>query len=191
MSLKNQNKSKQEKDNVFKTYTLIFDDESDISVASLSLHNELSNIKRQEFANKLFEDAEKTLKKWLIRNKYEKAIDLFQKAATHYRLDKKYEEAANALTRSAEIYITNLKNIFQGTEMYIKAAQQLRHSDPSSAYDKYKIAIKLMTDEGRLSSVAKLWKEIAVMWEYEHNVLRSLKAWKKARYFYECEGQNM
>jgi tetratricopeptide (TPR) repeat protein len=141
--------------------------------------------------NELIQQADKILKKFFKKDKYNCAIELYSQAAKQYKKSKDREYAANAYIRAADISKNKIKDINLSIELYIKAAKQYKYIDVNLADDVYNIAIPLMIENSDFRNIAKCYKELAEMWEKEGNINKSYKLWKKSKELYETEGSNM
>lgn len=91
--------------------------------------------------------------------KYEQASELFNKAAVQYKMNKNFQEAAKYFVKAAN-YSTD-KNRF-----YIQAAKCYKlDNDISEATNYYEIACQNYRTEGCSRNIAKIYKELAEMYE--------------------------
>jgi alpha-soluble NSF attachment protein len=133
-------------------------------------------------------EAEKKLKSWSLfgsGSKTEAAQELYDKAATQYKLAKEWDKAGEAYTKVAE-FAEKLGDKFQATNAYLNAAQAYKHTSPKDAIKLFEIASDMHAEENRMPSAAKLQKEIAQLEEKEDNVKGALQAYQKAAELFEA-----
>ena len=137
-------------------------------------------------ADAMMKEAEKKLSKSSIlsvfssANKYEDAIELILKAAAQYKVGKNWQEAGDAYVKAGEIYEKNLKEDHDATTRYVEAARAYKNVDTEAAIKYYSIAVDKHMEGNRFSTAAKLYKDIAELYERDMNHKGALGAYTKA-----------
>lgn len=113
-------------------------------------------------------------------NRFEEATDLLLKAAAQYKVSKNWNEAGSAYVKAAEIYETNLKEVFESCTHYINAAKAYKNVNTKLAMKYFQLAVELHMENNRFSTAAKLWKEMAEINEKSMDLKDALMCYQKA-----------
>ncbi|KAK8716987.1 hypothetical protein V6N13_044272 [Hibiscus sabdariffa] len=137
----------------------------------------------EEFVKK----AEKKLKGWgLFGSKYEDAADLFDKAANCFKLAKSWDKAGSTYVKLVNCYLKS-ESKHEAAQAYVNAAQCYKKTATKEAISCLQQAVNLFCDIGRLSMVARYYKEIAELYESEQNIEQAMDYFEKAADFFQNE----
>jgi len=139
--------------------------------------------KAEEFEKK----AEKKLNSWgLFGSKYEDAADLFDKAANSFKLAKSWDKAGSTYIKLANCHL-KLESKHEAAQAYVDAAHCYKKSSINEAISCLEQAVNLFCEIGRLSMAARYFKEIAELYESEHNIEQAIVFFEKAADFFQNE----
>jgi len=133
--------------------------------------------------------AEASLKKWGLfsgTQKFEDAVELYEKAASQFKLNKQWKEAAESYIKAAEICEKNIKNDSDAVDKYQNAAKCYQNCNPKEAVKVFRMVVKMHMDTDRFSVAANEWKEIAKLEEKEGHIQAAREAWEKAATCHEA-----
>ncbi|XP_059459246.1 alpha-soluble NSF attachment protein 2 [Corylus avellana] len=137
----------------------------------------------EEFEKK----AEKKLSSWgLFGSKYEDAADLFDKAANSFKLGKSWEKAGATYIKLANCHL-KLESKHEAAQAYVDAAHCYKKASVNEAISCLDQAVNLFCDIGRLSMAARYFKEIAELYESEHNIEQAIVYFEKSADFFQNE----
>jgi alpha-soluble NSF attachment protein len=141
-----------------------------------------------EKAYELMKQAEKKLKKFSLfsSNKHEEAAEIYQKAASFFKLAKKYNEAGDAFVKSADCF-SKQGNKYDAATNYNDAAGCYKKISPMDAIRCLNTASELYMDLGRFAQAAKVKKEIGETYEAEMNFENALEAFEEAANYFQGE----
>jgi len=122
-------------------------------------------------------------------NKYDEAMDLYESAATQYKIAKNWDKAGDAYLAAAEGGQKG-KDESRATEFYTNAGQMYRKTNPAEAFRVYSLAAEMHMNQNHFSTAAKLYKSIGEICEEDHDAERAQDAFKKAADCYSAEDQN-
>jgi len=145
--------------------------------------------KPQTKGDALVAEAENKLKSFSFFNsssKYEDAVEIYDKAAAQYKIQKEWDQAAECYVRAAELS-EKLKNIHEACNHYVNAAKAFKNTNLKESIKMYNIAVSLHLDSNRMSTAAKLWKEIAQLEEKQEHTKEAIKAWAECANCYEAD----
>jgi len=137
----------------------------------------------------LMKQAEASLKKWSLfgnTQKFEDAVELYERAAAQFKLNKQWKEAAEAYMKAADVCEKNLKNDADAVDKMQNAAKCYQNCNPKEAVTIFRKVVKMHQDTGRLSTAANEWKEIAKLEEKEGHMQAAREAWEKAATCHEA-----
>lgn len=123
-------------------------------------------------------------------DKYDDALELYEKAAAQYKATKNWQEVADVYLKCAEI-CEKQKRVDDACTHYANCGKAYRHFDAQQAVAHLQIACDMNQESGRFSSAAKLYKDIAQLHEKLLNTKEAIKAWGKAADCYEAEDSVM
>jgi alpha-soluble NSF attachment protein len=132
--------------------------------------------------------AEAKLKKWSLfgsGNKYEDSLELFEKGAAQFKLNKQWKDAGDTYIKMAEV-CEKQKNDDDAVNYYRQAAQAYQNSHPKEAVKIFRLVVKMHMDTDRFSTAATEWKEIAKLEEKEGHIQAAREAWEKAATCHEA-----
>lgn len=90
------------------------------------------------------------------------------------------QEAGDAYVKAGEIYEKNLKEAHDACTRYIEAARAYRNVDSKAAIKYFSIAVDMHMEGNRFSVAAKLYKDIAELYEKELDHEGAKNAYTKA-----------
>jgi alpha-soluble NSF attachment protein len=146
--------------------------------------------KKESKGTEFLNQGEKKLKSFSLfggGQKYDDAIELFQKAAAQFKIQTEWEEAAKAFIRAAEVCEKFTKDNHGASSNYTEAAKCYKHCSPKDAVKTFELAIHLNLEDNRFAPAAKLWKEVADLEEKEMNTPGAIKAHGEAAKLFEAE----
>jgi len=123
-------------------------------------------------------------------NKYDEAMDLYESAASQYKISKMWDKAGDAYLAAAEV-AQRAKDESRATEFFTNAANMYRKVNPAEAYRVYSLAAEMHMNQNHFSTAAKLYKNIAEICEEDMEVGKAMEAYKKAADCYAAEDQNI
>lgn len=137
----------------------------------------------EEFEKK----AEKKLNGWgLFSSKYEDAADLFDKAANSFKLAKSWDKAGATYVKLANCHL-KLESKHEAAQAYVDAAHCYKKTSSKEAISCLEQAVNMFCDIGRLSMAARYYKEIAELYESEHNIEQTIVFFEKAADMFQNE----
>ncbi|ESR49092.1 alpha-soluble NSF attachment protein 2 [Citrus sinensis] len=137
----------------------------------------------EEFEKK----AEKKLNGWgLFGSKYEDAADLFDKAANSFKLAKSWDKAGATYVKLANCHL-KLESKHEAAQAYVDAAHCYKKTSSNEAISCLEQAVNMFCDIGRLSMAARYYKEIAELYESEHNIEQTIVFFEKAADMFQNE----
>jgi len=140
-------------------------------------------------ADELVAEAEKKLKSFSFFNssaKYEDAVEIYDKAAAQFKIQKEWDQAAECYVRAGELS-EKLKNNHDACTHYVNAAKAFKNTNVKEAVKMYHIAVSLHLDQNRMSTAAKIWKEITQLEEKQEHTKDAIKAWGECATCYEAD----
>lgn len=137
-------------------------------------------LKKNSFFNKLFGND----------NKYQDAIDLYERAAAQYKMSKNWEKAGDIYMICATIYIDKLKESSDGATMYEHAAKAYKYVNTDKTIKSYTLATEILMENNKFSISARLYKEIGQLFEKDHNIPNAIKAFQKSADCYEADNSS-
>lgn len=139
-------------------------------------------------AQDLILKAEKTLKKWFGGSaKFEDAAELYEKAATQFKIAKKFSEAGDTYSKAAEIYRTKCADEHASCTHLVHAANCYKKVDLEKAISAFQTAIDMHMDNNRLSTAGKLYKEVGELCVEENDLKHAIDAFDNAADCYATE----
>ena len=99
-------------------------------------------------------------------------------------MSKNWQEAGDAYVKAGEIYEKNLKEPHDACTRYIEAARAYRNVDTKAAIKYFGIAVDMHMEGNRFSVAAKLYKDIAELYEKEMDHEGAKQAFTKAADWY-------
>ena len=142
-------------------------------------------------ADKLYGDARKKANKfdWFgmsKQNNQEDAAELFNKAATQYKIAKEYKKAGDSYKEAAQCQMA-AGNEIEAKQSWREAGKMYRHVSAESAIDAYNEAIELNLSGDRFAQAARLQEEIAEMLAEDDHIKEAIAAYEKCAEFYTTE----
>ncbi|KAL6073501.1 NAPA [Balamuthia mandrillaris] len=136
-------------------------------------------------------EAEKKLKGGLFgflnSTRFEEAADLYTKSGNQFKLAKKWDEAASAFCKAAEIHLTKAGNRHEAAGCLVNASNCYRKTSVPDSIRTLQQAIELYTEDGRFSIAAKHQKDVAEMYEKEMDMENAINAYQTAADFFSSE----
>ncbi|KAJ4720162.1 Alpha-soluble NSF attachment protein [Melia azedarach] len=137
----------------------------------------------EEFEKK----AEKKLNSWgIFGSKYEDAADLFDKAANSFKLAKSWDKAGATYVKLANCHL-KLESKHEAAQAYVDAAHCYKKTSANEAISCLEQAVNMFCDIGRLSMAARYYKEIAELYEFDHNIEQAIVFFEKAADMFQNE----
>ncbi|XP_010256982.1 PREDICTED: alpha-soluble NSF attachment protein 2 isoform X2 [Nelumbo nucifera] len=140
-------------------------------------------VKGEEFEKK----AEKKIGSWnLFGNKYEDAADLYEKAATLYKLAKSWDKAGSIYLKMADCHL-KAESKHEAASAYANAASCYKKVSPQEAISCLNQAANSFMEIGRLNMCARYYKEIAEMYEHEQYFEQAIIFFERSADFFQSE----
>jgi len=109
----------------------------------------------------------------------EEAIELFDKAAAQFKINKEWDEAGKAYVRAAEVS-EHLKMDLETCNYYSSAGKAFKNGSIKEAIRCFKLCVTLHMDNNRFSTAAKIFQQIAELEEKSENIPGAIQAYEKA-----------
>jgi len=109
----------------------------------------------------------------------EEAIELFDKAAAQFKINKEWDEAGKAYVRAAEVS-EHLKMDLETCNYYSSAGKAFKNGSIKEAIRCFKLCVTLHMDNNRFSTAAKIFQQIAELEEKAENIPGAIQAYEKA-----------
>jgi len=141
-------------------------------------------------ADALVADAAKRMKSFSLfdkTTKYEEAIEMLEKAASNYKMNKNWQEAGETYEKCATITAEKLRDEHSVSTHWENAAKSFKNVNPKAALRAYQNAVEILMENNKFAMAAKLWKEMGAINEKEHNVAAALQTYEKAANCYESD----
>eukprot|EP01038_Epipyxis_sp_PR26KG_P010048 gene10048-13508_t len=132
-------------------------------------------------------EGEKALNRTLIfgfgkQQKYDDASDNFTKAGNAYKLANQWQSAGDMFLKASDAYV-QADSANDATNALVEAANCYKKINPNDAVNTLKRAIDMFNDAGRFSMSARYYKELAEIYEADHNLEGAMWAYEKAAEF--------
>lgn len=121
------------------------------------------------------------------QQKYEDAADYFTKAGNAYKLAGAMDDAGNAFLECANAYEQAGDNKNDVVNAFVEAGNCFKKTNPVSAVTAFQKAIELYNDSGRVGMSARYYKEIAEIFETDHNLAGAMEAYEQAAKMFELD----
>lgn len=118
--------------------------------------------------------------------KFEEAAAIYTKAANLFKIAKKWDEAADAFAKCADMHL-KLQNKYDAASNFISAATCVKKTNVGESLRYFKKGIDLFTEEGRFTMAARHQKEVAEMCEAELDLQAAIDNYQIAADYYEGE----
>lgn len=124
--------------------------------------------------------------------KNDETIDLYKQAATYYKLDKNFQDAAKTYLQ----IIINLeklkdKDLYEIANNYIEAAKCYKKCDENmKAIECYTNTVSLFEELGKIREASKILVEIAEIYGLLNKIDNSIEFYKKAYKYIEIESSS-
>jgi len=119
----------------------------------------------------------------------EEAIELYEKAAGQYKINKQWQEAGDVLFKAAEL-AEKMRNGPDAPGLYMNAGKAYLNSSNRDALKAFHIAVRLYMDNNRFGTAGRLYKDIAAIEEKELHPKEAMEAWEKAAQCFETDNAN-
>ncbi len=129
--------------------------------------------------------------------RYEDVYELLKKSANTYKLENAWEKAGDVYLKAAQYIKTNpsdglfsISSDFESIECYTNAAfcyDKIKH--PKRIDCKF-LALELYVESGNFDRAGKLAREIASVYEQEHELEKAIEHYTKAKNFFELSGKS-
>jgi len=140
-------------------------------------------------ADALVADAAKKLKAFSLFNssKHEDAIEMLEKAASIYKMNKNWQEAGQAYEQCAEINAEKIKDVHSTQSSWENAAKAYKNVNLRQAIKCYTNAVDILMENNKFAQAAKLWKEMGMLYEKESDIDGAIRTYQKAADCYEAD----
>ncbi|KAL3650325.1 hypothetical protein CASFOL_006728 [Castilleja foliolosa] len=137
----------------------------------------------EEFEKK----AEKKLSGWgLFGSKYEDAAELFDKAANAFKLAKSWDQAGAVYVKLANCHL-KLDSKHEAANAYADAAHCYKKTNIKESISCLEQSVNMFLDIGRHNMSARYYKEIAELYEQEHNLEQAIVYYERAADLFSSE----
>lgn len=120
-------------------------------------------------------------------SRLEECLDLYEKAAGIYKLNKKWEEAAKLYEKCAQIQL-DIKG--EPTQYYIDAAHCYSFVDSLKLIENLKRAVSSYVNQGRFQLAGRIQKKVSEKLEEDLNYDGAAEAYKKAGDYFAMESMH-
>jgi alpha-soluble NSF attachment protein len=135
----------------------------------------------------LMSQAERKLQRGCRKSdNFEDAAELYESAATQYKISKNWDKAGDAYLQAAEM-MKLAKNDSEAASFYSSAAQAYKKVDSKEALRVYNLAASMHMERNRFSTAARMYKEIAELCEEVRDSQGAIEAYSKAADCFEAE----
>lgn len=114
------------------------------------------------------------------QQKYEDAADNFTKAGNAFKLANAFEEAGRAFLECSKAWEQTGENKSDVVNALVEAGNCFKKVNPVAAVEAFQNAIELYNDSGRMGMSARYYKEIAEIFEADHNTNSAMEAYEQA-----------
>jgi alpha-soluble NSF attachment protein len=118
-------------------------------------------------------------------------IEIYLKAVAHLKMGKKWNEAGDIYRKCAELYLTYLKDTLESAIMWENAAKAFKSIDSKQAVACYLSAVEIQMENNRFNVAAKIWKEIAIIHEKQHQLKEAQTSYQRSADCYEAESSTL
>eukprot|EP00698_Gefionella_okellyi_P014793 TRINITY_DN4114_c0_g1_i1.p1 TRINITY_DN4114_c0_g1~~TRINITY_DN4114_c0_g1_i1.p1 ORF type:complete len:298 (-),score=75.90 TRINITY_DN4114_c0_g1_i1:19-888(-) len=122
----------------------------------------------------------------IFGNKFEDAFELYTKAVSLFKLSKKWEEGGRVAKKAAQCQL-KLGSKHEAATQYTDAANCYKKVSSSDAVDCLKLACEIYTDLGKFIQAARLYKDIASIFEGDMDLANACEYYEKAADFFQTE----
>ncbi|XP_043724072.1 alpha-soluble NSF attachment protein 2-like [Telopea speciosissima] len=138
----------------------------------------------EEFEKK----AEKKLNGWNLfgGSKYEDAAELYEKAASSYKLAKSWDKGGSAYIKIADCHLKS-ESKHEAASSYVDAAKCYNKTSPKEAISCLTKAVNLFKEIGRFNIAARHCKEIGELYEQEQDFEQAIVFYEQAADLFESE----
>lgn len=113
----------------------------------------------------------------------EQAAELYKSAGNAYKLSNSWESSGNAFLKAAESILQS-ESKSEAVNYYVEAGNSFKKVSLVDAITSYMKAIDLYAENGRFGMCARYYKEIAEIYEGDHNIDDALTTYEQAADFY-------
>lgn len=121
--------------------------------------------------------------------KYEEAADLFKKAGNAFKAQNKWDEAGNAFLQEADAWFQAGDNKTDAVNALVEAGNCFKRYQPVEAVNAFRRAIDHFNENGRFGMSARYYKEIAEIFEADHNTVAAAEAYEHAAQSFERDNK--
>ncbi|XP_059627919.1 alpha-soluble NSF attachment protein-like [Cornus florida] len=131
--------------------------------------------------------AEKKLNSWgIFGSKHEDAAELFDKAGNCFKLAKSWDQAGAVYIKLANCHL-KLDSKHEAANAYADAAHCYKKTNTKESINCLEQAVNQFLEIGRLNMSARYYKEIAELYEAEHNFEQAIVYFEKAADLFQSE----
>ncbi|KAH9601254.1 hypothetical protein LSM04_002693 [Trypanosoma melophagium] len=140
-------------------------------------------------AESIYRSAEKKINKMFF-NDYEGAMELFDKAATRFKVEKEYNRAGEAYMRAGDCAV-KCKDEMNACQAYVNAVHAYKKTDLKKAAQLLDIAVRTQIDSNKLNGAARLEKEFADALCEDGQSMEAIPHYEKAIEYFNAEDMKM
>ncbi len=111
--------------------------------------------------------------------KYEDAAEAFKNAGNAFKMENSWQSAGQAFVKAAEA-VAMSESSSDAVNHYVEAANCFKKISPVDAIENFMTAVKLYGASGRFGMCARYYKEIAEIYEADHNTDSALGSYEQA-----------
>lgn len=113
------------------------------------------------------EGEQKTFFLWRSKDNFSNAAGLYKEAGVQLKIAKDYRESANLFLKAADMYLNKCEDKMLAAVTFSEAGLVLKQVDATESVTNYRRAAEIYQLMGRASPAAKIWDEIAVMYDQD------------------------
>ncbi|CCW66364.1 unnamed protein product [Phytomonas sp. Hart1] len=138
-------------------------------------------------AESVYRSAEKKVNGFFF-NDYEGAQELFDRAATLFKLEKNYTRAGEAFMRAGDCAV-KLKDYFSSGKCFADSANAYKKVDMKKANEMLDIAVKVYMDGNQLDSATRLIRDFAETLAEQGATMEAIPYYERAMRYFDAEDQ--
>ncbi|KAG8347188.1 putative soluble N ethylmaleimide sensitive factor (NSF) attachment protein [Trypanosoma vivax] len=136
----------------------------------------------------IFKEAERKLNKWFFVD-YSEAMELFEKAASRFKVEKNYSRAADAFMRAHQCALKS-NDSYASSAALANCVAMYKKFDMKKAETLLDMAVRAQIDNSKLREAAKLEKEFAESLYEDGRGMEAVEHFNKAKRYFSAEDMN-
>ncbi|CCW64499.1 unnamed protein product [Phytomonas sp. EM1] len=140
-------------------------------------------------AESVYKDAERKVKKFFFKD-YEGAQELYDKAATLFKLEKNYARAGEAYMHAGDCAM-RMKDIFSAGKCFADSANAYKKVDMKKANEMLDMSVKVYIDNNQLDSATRLIRDFADTIVEQGSPMDAIPYYERAMRYFDAEDQKM